>query len=320
MPIAPALKRTLWRALVVLGLWNSISEWRSYRRLRSDQRRLTSVAQRQHDTGATRAAALLSARRSRTARDTSRLELASADEVRYLFSLLSVVDPGLPLMRLGSGHDGGYVVPDDLDGVVACYSPGVDTVSTFELALAAKGIPSFLADASVSGPPVNHPLLDFEPLFLGATTRPGWITLEDWIALKGPEAGDLILQMDIEGGEWAVLLATPLSLLSRFRVIVLELHGLHEAYRRQHLSTMVGALSKLNRDFVPIHVHANNYEFPVAAQGLLLPPVLEVTYLNKSRCQEPTQPPEPVTSLPNNPRVPDFPLDHRLFPSPARPG
>jgi hypothetical protein len=40
------------------------------------------------------------------------------------------------LIRLGGPHDGGYLVPNGLVGIQACFSPGVSKVSNFELDLA----------------------------------------------------------------------------------------------------------------------------------------------------------------------------------------
>ena len=67
-----------------------------------------------------------------------------------------------PLIRIGGGADGGYLVPDDLEGIVACFSPGVAATATFEEELAARGIKCFLADYSVRRPPVKNPLFAFE--------------------------------------------------------------------------------------------------------------------------------------------------------------
>jgi hypothetical protein len=39
------------------------------------------------------------------------------------------------LIRLGSPHDGGYLVPDCLVGIQACFSLGVSKVANFELDL-----------------------------------------------------------------------------------------------------------------------------------------------------------------------------------------
>ena len=44
---------------------------------------------------------------------------------------------------------GGYLVPDDLKNINACFSPGVDLDVSFETDLALKKIPSYLLDCSI---------------------------------------------------------------------------------------------------------------------------------------------------------------------------
>ena len=53
------------------------------------------------------------------------------------------------LVRFGPMGDGGYLLPDDIGGIGACFSPGVSSISGFEKQCAELGIPVYLADASV---------------------------------------------------------------------------------------------------------------------------------------------------------------------------
>ena len=76
--------------------------------------------------------------------------------VRDLIARLHPVATEHPLIRAGSDGDGGYLIPDDLTGIAACFSPGVDNRATFESALIARGIPCFLADASVNDAPIRE--------------------------------------------------------------------------------------------------------------------------------------------------------------------
>jgi hypothetical protein len=71
------------------------------------------------------------------------------------------------LVRIGSKHDGGYLIPDLLDGVKYCYSPGVSDNSDFENQLTTNGIECFLADYSVEGPAENNPLFHFKKKYIG---------------------------------------------------------------------------------------------------------------------------------------------------------
>ena len=236
--------------------------------------------------------------------------LSSHARLEAFFRRLRAIDPGLPMVRLGRLGDGGYVLPDDLDGLVACFSPGVSTVADFELALADRGVPSFMADASVEAAPVDHPLFDFEPTFVGTEDRPGWTTLESWMARKGPPSGDLLLQMDIEGAEWTVLDSLDRATLQRFRIVVLELHDVHHVFLERGLDQVERALGKLFEDFEMVHLHANNNALPVRRLGYAVPPVLEMTLLRKDRVRQP----RPIAPLPhpldvrNNAFVPELVL------------
>jgi hypothetical protein len=72
-------------------------------------------------------------------------------EMRALLDILKPRDPGCAFVRLGGPHDGGYLIPDDLDGIVACFSPGVDQTSAFERDCLDRGMALYLSDASVTG-------------------------------------------------------------------------------------------------------------------------------------------------------------------------
>jgi len=88
-------------------------------------------------------------------------------ELSTLFGMLCPFDTGIPLVRIGANSDGGYLIPDDFDGVQACLSPGVAETASFEIALEKRGIPSLLTDASVSGPPLGAEHMRFEKKFVG---------------------------------------------------------------------------------------------------------------------------------------------------------
>ena len=107
--------------------------------------------------------------------------LTDAASMQELISGLRPHDVGLELIRVGGGHDGGYLVPDDLEGISACFSPGVDTTSSFEEELLQRGIPSLLADASVDGPPPSLADARFLKKFLSAVSTDTTITLDDWV-------------------------------------------------------------------------------------------------------------------------------------------
>ncbi len=56
-----------------------------------------------------------------------------AKQLRALLGRLSPLSSDKELIRMGPRGDGGYLLPDDLAGIEALFSPGVNEVSGFEL-------------------------------------------------------------------------------------------------------------------------------------------------------------------------------------------
>ena len=101
--------------------------------------------------------------------------------------LISLVHPrilSVENIRIGGENDGGYIVPNDLNGIKYCFSPGVGNISKFENDLANKNIKAFLADYSVSPDFHNNSLLDFEKKYLGPITNENYLSLKDWMKSK----------------------------------------------------------------------------------------------------------------------------------------
>lgn len=209
----------------------------------------------------------------------------SIEQMRGLLARLQPQQSRFPLIRIGGEGDGGYLVPDDLDGIAACFSPGVDVTASFEADMLARGVPCFLADASVKAPPISHPAIDFIPRYLGAVTDAQTITLDHWVTEKAPSeaAGDLLLQMDIEGHEWIVLLNASDHVLSRMRIMALELHGFPNCLDPLAWQLVNATLDRLGRMFHVVHAHVNADRPPLRAGGIEIPYLLEVTLLRKDR-------------------------------------
>ena len=191
---------------------------------------------------------------------------------------------GVSLIRIGGNGDGGYLVPDDLTGIEYCFSPGVYYTAEFEDELANRNIRSFLADYSVERPPVMRPEFLFDRKFIGANDNEMSMTLSAWKDKYLPGyGGDMLLQMDIEGGEYEVLLSTPLELLGSFRIIVLELHSLERLFDPFAFGIMKACFEKLLSRFYVVHSHPNNCSGMIDQNGIEIPEVMEMTFYNRSR-------------------------------------
>lgn len=224
--------------------------------------------------------------------------------LKQLIARMRPMTTARPLIRLGGTEDGAYLVPDDLEGIVACFSPGVSTSSTFENEIYERyGIRSFLADWSVEAPTIDIPGSVFLKKYLGIDNDDQFITLDDWVRSSiGDTPGDLMLQMDIEGAEYKVLYRTPPALIERFRVIVLEVHGLNRWLEPSFFEFVEDSFGHILNRFTCVHVHANNYFGHFDYQGLEMPWGIEITFLRNDRVSDA----HPATQFPH-------PLDIRNF-------
>jgi hypothetical protein len=208
---------------------------------------------------------------------------ADADVLNLIHSLRPR-SCGSPLIRVGGNGDGGYLIPDDLAGIEYCFSPGVNRTVEFENELADRHIRSFLADYSVERPPVLRPEFVFDRRFIGANDNEIFMTLGAWKDKYLPGyAGDLLLQMDIEGSEYEVLLSTAPELLGSFRIIVIELHSLGQLFDRFAFTIMKACFDKLLQLFYVVHSHPNNCAGMIDYHGIEIPEVMEMTLYNRSR-------------------------------------
>jgi hypothetical protein len=243
-------------------------------------------------------------------RDYLMVKSVAVSQFTDFFSRIRPIKTEHGLVRVGCAGDGGYLVPDDLDNIQACFSPGVAHLAEFELALANRGIRCFLADGSVDQPPIHHELVQFEKKHLGIVEDRMRMTLDDWVQRRAPNGGDLILQMDIEGDEYEVIFAASRNTLKRFRILVIEFHRLHRMIEPHFFKLVELAFAKLGQDFQVVHLHPNNDRTPLRYRGLEIPPIMEFTFLRKDRVshQEPTAMfPHPLDAK-NVLHKPDYPL------------
>lgn len=193
------------------------------------------------------------------------------------------------LIRIGSNHDGGYLIPNDLDGIVGCFSPGVGDNSTFEDELAKSyGMHVFLADYSVDAPAINNPLFDFEKKYLGTINDTQHIRLEDWFLMKKKNISndaDYLLQMDIEGFEYEILFDTPEDILKKFRIMLIEFHFLDFLFDEYKFNIIQSIFDKILKNFIVVHIHPNNNADVAVLNGIEIPKIMEFTFYRRDRAK-----------------------------------
>lgn len=215
------------------------------------------------------------------------------DEKRLL-AAIDVLRPKpcpFPLLRIGGDSDGSYLLPDDLAGISACFSPGVNNTKIFEDHLADQyGIASHMCDKSSDPEKFRTPLKEGKQTFikkwLDINGGDDSISLQEWVETSSPDTNDLLLQIDIEGAEYRNLLETPREILRRFRIIVIELHRLNQIIDPATFAIVFEPfLNRLDQDFICVHAHPNNCcgEITVPGIGINIPKVHELTFLRRDR-------------------------------------
>ena len=192
------------------------------------------------------------------------------------------------LIRIGSNNDGGYLVPDDLRDLSACFSPGVDMNVSFEKDLADRKIPSYLLDYSIEKLPLENKFFKFEKKYLDIKNNKKNININTWIKknsdLKKKE--EFILQMDIEGSEYQVLLDLEENLLKKFRIMIIEFHSLNNLLHPDGFRQIKAVFDKILKHFYIVHIHPNNIFEPLIYLDLEIPKLLEISFIRKDRLKE----------------------------------
>ncbi len=207
------------------------------------------------------------------------------ERVKTLIEKLFPVHTDKELIRVGPNGDGGYLIPNDLDGIKACFSPGVDVMSDFEKACFDLGMQLFLADRTVDKPnldlgPENY---NFLKKHIGCTDNAEFTTLDSWVNSFELGDSDLLLQMDIEGAEYASIINASNALLKRFRILVFEFHNLDEFWNPRFFNMVALALNKILETHTCVHIHPNNCCGTEAKFGLEIPRMAEFTFLRNDR-------------------------------------
>lgn len=213
--------------------------------------------------------------------------MTNRTDLLLLLKRLHPVSTNRGLIRLGPRGDGGYLVPNDLAGIEACFSPGVSSVSGFEEDCTKLGMDAFLADKSVDQPAAENERFHFTKKFVGAVSNDDFMTLDDWVTLSpmGATNSDLLLQMDIEGHEYEVFLSTSGALMRKFRIIVAEFHQLDQLWNWPFYNLASRAFERILESHTCVHIHPNNCCGSLRKDGLDIPRVMEFTFLRTDRIE-----------------------------------
>jgi hypothetical protein len=207
----------------------------------------------------------------------------------------------LQLFRVGDNFDGGYVLDSSLSKDLCCLSIGAGTNISFDIGISNFVDTVHLYDHTIPELPTALEVdanIQFFKNGLGTIQDNEFVTLRDCID-KFPINTQLILKVDIEGDEWKVFSSVDPNLLTRCQQIVVEFHGLLELRNELFFKTMIKALENLAISHRPVNVHPNNWGRVELISGVVVPDVLEVTYVRKDLLGNKI--PDKVVSRPNFP-------------------
>lgn len=205
------------------------------------------------------------------------------DNLNLFLSRIKPITTEYELVRFGHDADGGYLIPNDLQGISILFSPGVSNQAYFENDLSKLGIKSYMADFSINNPPIKNIYFDFIKMNIGFENEPNNINLENWIKSNVKFEEDMILQMDIEGGEYNVIIETPSELFKKFRIIVIEFHSLDLLLNNASFNFIKACFYKLIKDFYIVHIHPNNSSDVAKYRHIEIPSIMEFTFIRKDR-------------------------------------
>ena len=197
-----------------------------------------------------------------------------------LINLLKPNDLGYDLIRIGPNGDGGYLVPDVLNKIKICFSPGVGDIHGFENDLLDRGIKVFMADGTVEKPILSNKNYDFIKKNLGSCIDEATTTLKFWMDSNVVD-DELLLQMDIEGSEYEVVNSLDESNLKKFKVMIIEFHYFEQILTKMGYKIIESVMKKILKYFDVAHIHPNNCCGSYKVNKTIIPSTIEITFLRK---------------------------------------
>ena len=190
---------------------------------------------------------------------------------------------GFDLIRIGSSHDGGYILLNDFHENNIAYSFGISNDVSWDKDMALNGYDVFMYDHTINGLPENNSRFHFFKLGIGGKNNHDerLKTLEELIAKNNhQDKNNMILKMDVEGAEWGFFESVSSETLSQFSQMTFEFHGMDITPNPEKI---INILRKINKTHKLIHLHANNNGSYVQLGGKKFCSLLEVTYVLKSK-------------------------------------
>lgn len=226
-------------------------------------------------------------------------------------TLLKPFDIGHNKKRLGPNEDGGYVLSEFLyDNCSALFTYGVGHDTRFEEEFVRTyNKPAYLFDHTLGWPnEFERNGMKFIPEGLGNSENCKDV-FEHMEKFNVTEP--IFLKVDIEGAEWQYFREIDVKKMKDLIMgFVVEIHWLDSQTNREYLAEI---FNRIGPYFVLNHTHANSWGYNFEYNGMTIPSVLELSFVNKKYINkmEIDNSNYPIDGLDysNNPNIPDVKLD-----------
>ena len=201
-------------------------------------------------------------------------------KLNELITKIKAYDLGYNLIRVGPNGDGGYLIPNLLEEIKICFSPGVGYIHGFENDLLKRGIKVYMADRTVEKPNLDSNNYEYIKKNIGSYDDSQTITIDSWI--KDVEhAGNFLLQMDVEGSEYEIINRIKEANLNKFKILVIEFHYFEQILTKIGYKVVKNVFEKILKYFDVAHIHPNNCCGSYNFNNIVIPSTLEMTFLRK---------------------------------------
>jgi len=193
-------------------------------------------------------------------------------------------------IRLGSDYDGGYIIADGLtyDTFISC---GIADDVTFENDFIRKYnvTECFAFDGTIEKLPTNSDKnITFVKKNISSKITDNTTNLSDYVC----EKNNIFLKMDIETNEYQWLEVTSSEHMNKFIQIVIEIHFpftysetlFSKLSYSMSVEKKINLIKKINNTHYLIHLHPNSCCGTTRFHNIIVPNVLEFTFLRKDLC------------------------------------
>ena len=218
--------------------------------------------------------------------------------------------------RIGRENDGGYVMLDDFQSITAAYSFGIADDVSWDYDISSYGIDIYMYDPTIEDlPKMNDRFHFYKQGISGESETDDYKKLTTFLKNnKHSKEENLLLKIDVEGSEWEAFWALQSTDLKRFRQITGEFHNLCDGINQD---IKLEVLKRLCETHQPIWIHGNNFDYAEVSDGVCMPNVLEITFVNKSFYDFEDGSNDEIKRLttPNWALMEDFDMDNWRYPS-----